>query len=46
MKSTAADDLIDTIAEWDVDVIFGMRSEPNREQIALTVLADKVRELI
>lgn len=46
MKNTAAHVLIDTIAEWGVDVIFGMQGEPNRDQIALTGLADKVRELI
>jgi hypothetical protein len=39
MATTAADILIDTLHEWGVDVIFGL-------QIAWTVLADKVRELV
>lgn len=40
MKSTAADDQAIEFA-WSF-----ARGEPNRDRIALTVLADKVRELI
>lgn len=40
MTSTAADEQATKFA-WSLS-----RGEPNREQIALTVLADKVRELI
>lgn len=53
---TAADVLIKTIADWGVDTIFDLhpidfaesfaKGEPNREKIALTVLAAAVRGLV
>jgi len=55
MAETAAGIMVDTLLNWGVEVVFGLpgdgingmiRGTPHRGQIALTVLSDKIKELI